>query len=45
MLKAASGATILINDTGIVMQDGKGGTLTMTSGVVSVNAPNLVVSK
>ena len=45
MLMAASGAMILINDTGIVMQDGKGGMLTMTGGIVSVNAPNLVVTK
>jgi uncharacterized protein involved in type VI secretion and phage assembly len=45
MLKAASGAMILINDTGIVLQDGKGGIITMTGGVVSINPPNLVVAK
>ena len=43
MLKAGSGAMILVNDVGIVMQDGGGGRLTMTKGVVSINAPNLVV--
>jgi hypothetical protein len=45
MLRASTGAMILINDTGIVLQDGKGGILTMTGGIVSVNPPNLVVLK
>jgi hypothetical protein len=43
MLRAASGAMILINDVGITLQDGKGGIITMTGGVVSINPPNLVV--
>ncbi len=43
MLRASSGAMILINDVGITLQDGKGGVMTMTGGVVSINAPNLVV--
>jgi uncharacterized protein involved in type VI secretion and phage assembly len=45
LLKAGTGAFISITDTGIVLQDGKGGVITMTGGVVSINAPNLVVSK
>ncbi len=45
MLRASSGAAILINDTGIILQDGKGGLITMTGGVVSVNPPNMVVLK
>lgn len=45
MLKCGTGAFILINDTGIVMQDGKGGIMTMTAGIVSINPPNLVVAK
>ena len=32
MLRAATGAMIMVNDTGIVLQDGKGGVLTMTGG-------------
>lgn len=38
-------AFISVSDLGIVMQDGKGGIFTMTSGIVSVNPPNLVVAK
>lgn len=45
MLKASTGATILVNDVGITLSDGKGGLLTMTGGIVSVNPPNLVVIK
>lgn len=45
MLRAASGAMILINDVGITLQDGKGGIITMTGGIVSINPPNLVVLK
>jgi hypothetical protein len=44
MLRASSGAMILINDTGIILQDGKGGVISMTGGVVSINPPNLVVT-
>ena len=45
MLKCGTGAFILINDTGIILQDGKGGIITMTAGIVSINPPNLVVAK
>jgi hypothetical protein len=45
MLRAASGAMIMVNDTGIVLQDGKGGVISMTGGVVSINPPNLVIVK
>ena len=45
LLRAGTGAAIMINDVGIVIQDGKGGVISMTGGVVSVNPPNLVVLK
>jgi hypothetical protein len=45
MLKSTSGAAILVNDVGITLSDGKGGLLTMTGGIVSINPPNLVVIK
>ena len=45
LIRAATGAAIMVNDAGIVLQDGKGGILTMTGGVVSVTPPNLVVMK
>lgn len=45
MLKSGTGATILVNDLGITLSDGKGGLLQMTGGVVSINPPNLVVIK
>jgi hypothetical protein len=43
MLRAASGAAILINDLGITLQDGMGGVIQMAGGVVKINFPNLVV--
>jgi uncharacterized protein involved in type VI secretion and phage assembly len=45
LLMAASGAMIMINDVGITLQDGKGGIITMTSGTISINPPNLVVMR
>jgi uncharacterized protein involved in type VI secretion and phage assembly len=45
LLRAGTGATIMINDTGITLQDGKGGMLTMTGGTISLNPPNLVVMR
>ncbi len=43
ILRASTGASITVNDAGIVLQDGKGGMLTMAGGIVSINPPNLVV--
>lgn len=45
LIQASSGAMIMVNDAGIVLQDGKGGSIVMASGIVSINAPNLVVTK
>ena len=45
MLKSTTGAMILVNDVGIILQDGKGGIITMTAGIVSINPPNLVIAK
>jgi hypothetical protein len=45
VLGSLTGAMILINDAGIILQDGKGGLITMTAGIVSINPPNLVVAK
>jgi Type VI secretion system/phage-baseplate injector OB domain len=44
MLKLASGAGIIINEAGIVIQNGKGATITMTGNTVSINPPALVVT-
>ncbi len=43
IITSRSGAMIMVNDVGITIQDGKGGIITMTSGTVSINPPNLVV--
>jgi uncharacterized protein involved in type VI secretion and phage assembly len=44
MLKSTSGATIIVNDTGIYIQNGKGASLTMTGPTVTVNNGALVVT-
>lgn len=43
MLKSATGATIIVNDTGIYIQNGKGASLTMIGPTVTVNAGALTV--
>ena len=43
MLKSTTGATLIVNDTGIYIQNGKGATLTMIGPAVTVNAGALVV--
>ena len=43
MLKSASGATIIVNDTGIYIQNGKGASIEMTGPTVTVNKGALVV--
>ena len=37
MLKSASGATLIVNDTGIYIQNGKGASLVMTGPTVTLN--------
>ncbi|MGH9429923.1 MAG: phage baseplate assembly protein V [Terriglobia bacterium] len=43
MLKSTTGATIIVNDTGIYIQNGKGASIIMTGPTVTVNAGALVV--
>lgn len=43
MLKSATGATIIVNDTGIYIQNGKGASLVMTGPTVTINNGALVV--
>ncbi len=43
LLKTRSGAFISISDTGIIINDGKGGLISMTAGVVTVNQGALVI--
>jgi uncharacterized protein involved in type VI secretion and phage assembly len=44
MLKSASGATLIVNDTGIYIQNGKGASLTLVGPTVTVNAGALTVT-
>jgi len=43
ILKSTSGATIIVNDTGIYIQNGKGASIVMTGPTVTVNNGALVV--
>jgi hypothetical protein len=43
MLKSTTGATIIVNDTGIYIQNGKGASIVMVGPSVTVNAGALVV--
>jgi uncharacterized protein involved in type VI secretion and phage assembly len=43
MLKSATGASIIVNDTGIYIQNGKGASIVMTGPTVTVNAGALVI--
>ena len=43
MLKSAMGASIIVNDTGIYIQNGKGASIVMTGSTVTVNQGALVV--
>lgn len=43
MLKSTTGATIIVNDTGIYIQNGKGASLIMTGPTVTINNGALVV--
>ena len=43
MLKSATGATLIVNDTGIYIQNGKGASIVMVGPTVTVNQGALVV--
>ena len=43
VLKSATGASIIVNDTGIYIQNGKGASLVMTGPTVTVNNGALVI--
>ncbi|MGF1643982.1 MAG: phage baseplate assembly protein V [Thiotrichales bacterium] len=43
MLKSATGATLIVNDTGIYIQNGKGAALTLIGPVVDINNGALTV--
>ncbi|TYB39677.1 baseplate assembly protein [Micromonospora sp. AP08] len=43
MLKSATGATLIVNDTGIYIQNGKGASIVMVGPTVTVNAGALTV--
>jgi hypothetical protein len=44
MLKSATGATIIVNDTGIYIQNGKGASIVMIGPTVTVNTGALVIT-
>ncbi len=44
MLKSTTGASILVNDTGIYIQNGKGASLIMTGPTVTINNGALVIT-
>jgi len=43
MLKSATGATLIVNDTGIYIQNGKGASITLVGPAVTVNSGALTV--
>jgi hypothetical protein len=43
MLKSTTGATIIVNDTGIYIQNGKGASIVMTGPTVTINQGALVI--
>ncbi|WP_141340278.1 phage baseplate assembly protein V [Bradyrhizobium sp. USDA 3458] len=43
MIKSATGATLIVNDTGIYIQNGKGASITMVGPAVTVNSGALSV--
>lgn len=44
ILKSATGASIIVNDTGIYIQNGKGASLIMTGPTVTINNGALVIT-
>jgi hypothetical protein len=43
MLRSATGATLIVNDSGIFVQNGKGAMITMTGPTVTINNGALVI--
>jgi uncharacterized protein involved in type VI secretion and phage assembly len=43
MLKSATGATLIVNDTGIYIQNGKGASIVLTGPTVTINAGALTI--
>lgn len=43
MLKSTTGATIIVNDTGIYIQNGKGASIVMTGPTVTINQGAMVI--
>jgi uncharacterized protein involved in type VI secretion and phage assembly len=43
MLKSATGATLIVNDTGIYIQNGKGASVVLTGPTVNINTGALTV--
>jgi len=44
MLKSPAGATIIVNDTGIYIQNGKGASIVMTGPTITINNGALVIT-
>jgi uncharacterized protein involved in type VI secretion and phage assembly len=44
MLKSTTGASIIVNDTGIYIQNGKGASIVMTGPTVTINTGALVIT-
>jgi hypothetical protein len=44
VLKSASGATIVINDTGITIQNGKGASIVLAGPTVTINNGALAIT-
>jgi uncharacterized protein involved in type VI secretion and phage assembly len=44
MLKSTTGATLIVNDTGIYIQNGKGASIVMVGPAVTINAGALVIT-
>ncbi|MDB4923281.1 phage baseplate assembly protein V [Mucilaginibacter sp.] len=44
MLKSATGASIIVNDTGIYIQNGKGASITMTGPTININSGALTIT-
>ena len=44
MLKSTTGASLIVNDTGIYIQNGKGASLIMTGPTVTINSGALVIT-
>lgn len=44
MLRSATGATIMVNDSGIIIQNGQGASITMVGATVAINGAALTVT-